>query len=111
MADWAANRPAGIEGDLVILQIAPGAEETAYLRSSDPGVRTHALAVGRDMQATRGNNVIVTQSMVADGEQMDATLNMYGIAPTRHMVVGAPGNSVIPSNVFNAGRCWFTLRY
>ncbi len=105
--DWPANRPAGITGKLVILQVTGGPAGYEYLKSDSKNVFTY-LEGG--WTQVRSNGVIETIQMVLDGPSVDALLKKYNIDPRNDMIVCAQGASS-PSNVMTQGRCWYTLRY
>lgn len=105
--DWPANRPAGLTGKLVILQVTAGPAGYEYLKSDGKNVFTY-LEGG--WTQVRNNGVIETIQMVLDGPGVDALLKKYNIDPRNDMIVCAQGASS-PSNVMTQGRCWYTLRY
>jgi 3-mercaptopyruvate sulfurtransferase SseA len=108
--DWEANRPPGITGRLVILQVSDGPEGAAYI-SPKPleGVVTYSIDPGRLTQ-TRSNGIMNVVTMVPDGSNLDAFLKDFGIDPTRDMVVCAMGAGGT-SHAMRQGRCWYMLRY
>lgn len=104
--DWAANKPAGINGKLVILQT--NADES-YIAPDNANVFTYSVA-SSEWTETRSNGVVVTKSMVPSGPVMDAFLEKYDIDPSNDMVVcamGKPGTG----QAMQAGRCWYMFRY
>lgn len=108
--DWAANRPAGITGRLIILQVNKGPAGSEYITPNPAGgVLTYSVPSSR-LTMTRSNGVIETQSMVPDGAAMDAFLTDYGIDPTKDMLVCAMGSGSA-STAMSMGRCWYMLRY
>ncbi len=107
--DWVNQRPAGITGKLVILQVSGGEAGYEYFKPNNLSVFTF-LAAGAEWVMTRSNGVINTWSMVLDGPSIDAQLKKYGIDPRVDMIVCAQG-SASTGNVMNEGRCWFALRY
>ncbi len=105
--DWPANRPAGISGKLVILQVTAGPAGFEYLKSNGTNVFTY-LEGG--WTQVRTNGVIETIQMVLDGSGVDALLKKYNIDPRNDMIVCAQGTASA-GNVMAQGRCWYTLRY
>lgn len=105
--DWPANRPAGITGKLVILQVTAGPAGFEYLKSN--GSNVFAYLEGGWTQV-RSNGVIETIQMVLDGSGVDALLKKYNIDPRNDMIVCAQG-AASAANVMTQGRCWYTLRY
>ncbi|MFO8087450.1 MAG: hypothetical protein R6T91_06550 [Bacteroidales bacterium] len=108
--DWQNNKPAGINGRLVILQMTTGPEGGEYITPKpQEGVLTYRMDTGRLTQV-RSNGVIETRSVVPDGNQMDGFLQDYNIDPRNDMVVCAMASGgYFP--VMQKGRCWYMLRY
>lgn len=109
MSDWANQRPSGVNGKLVILQVAAGPAGAEYVRPNGTQVFTY-LSPSSEWLQTRDNGVIETQSMVPDGATMDALLKKYNIDPARDMIVAAMGTGSAP-NAMGQGRIWYALRY
>jgi 3-mercaptopyruvate sulfurtransferase SseA len=109
MSDWANQRPAGITGKLVILQVAKGPAGAEFVKPDASNVFTY-LSPGSEWVQTRSNGVIETVSMVPDGTAMDALLKKYAIDPTRDMIVAAMGTGSA-GNAMAQGRIWYALRY
>ncbi len=120
--DWLANRPAGITGKLVILQVSAGPMDTAdttaddaftantsYIKPNNINVFTY-LSPSSDWIQTRTNGVIETPSMVPDGAAMDALLKKFNIDPQNDMIVAAMGTGST-GNAMAQGRIWYALRY
>ena len=118
--DWLNQRPAGITGKLVILQVTAGeavasgvpATYTAqytYFQSNNLNVFTY-LAASAEWVMTRFNGVISTPSLVLDGPSIDAQLKKYGIDPLHDMIVIAQGTAST-SNVMSQGRAWLAFHY
>jgi 3-mercaptopyruvate sulfurtransferase SseA len=107
--DWTNERPAGITGKLVILQVSAGPAGSEYILPDGVNVFTY-LAPSAEWTQTRSNGVITTQSMVLDGPGVDALLKLYNIDPTADMIVCAQGTGST-GNAMAQGRCWYTLRY
>lgn len=109
IADWANNRPAGIAGKLIILQVAAGPAGAEYIKPNGSTVFTY-LSPSSDWIQTRNNGVIETQSMVPDGTQMDALFKKFNIDPAKDMIVAAMGTGST-GNAMAQGRIWYALRY
>lgn len=108
--DWETNRPAGIDGRLIILQVNNGPAGTMYITPNPAGgVLTYSMS-GSRLTMDRSNGVTTTRSMVPDGAAMDAFLGDYGIDPTRDMLVCAMGSGSA-GTAMSMGRCWYMLRY
>lgn len=125
--DWINQRPAGITGKLVILEVSTG-EQVPVVPATTPATTTCTggycyiappvgslnvvsyLAASAEWVMTRSNGVISTPSLVLDGPSIDAELNKYGIDPVNDMIVIAQGTAS-SSNVMNQGRAWLALHY
>ncbi|MFP5506875.1 MAG: sulfurtransferase [Gammaproteobacteria bacterium] len=107
--DWINERPAGITGKLVILQVTAGPGGSEYIAPNGLNVFTY-LSPSSEWIQTRSNGVISTQSMVPDGASMDALLKKYNIDPHNDMIVAAMGTGS-NSNAMGQGRVWYALRY
>lgn len=107
--DWVNQRPAGVTGKLVILQVTAGPAGSEYIKPNGTNVFTY-LSPSSEWLQTRSNGVIETQSMVPDGATMDALLKKYNIDPSRDMIVAAMGAGS-GSNAMGQGRIWYALRY
>ena len=116
--DWAANKPDGVDGDLVILQVSTSYtdedDNTSYHYIDDPDpatddVQVYAIDTDR-LTETRSNGVIETRSMVPSGAKMDQFLKDYDIDPTSDMIVWAMGVGGAYQNMV-MGRGWYMMRY
>ncbi len=109
IANWTANRPAGITGKLIIFQATVGPAGAEYIKPNNTTVYTY-LSPSSEWIQTRINGVIETQSMVPDGPTMDALFKKYNIDPANDMIVCAQGTGA-NGNAMSQGRCWYALRY
>ena len=108
--NWEVNRPAGITGRLIILQVNNGPAGSEYITPNPAGgVLTYSVPSSR-LTMSRSNGVTTTRSMVPDGAAMDDFLSDYGIDPTRDMLVCAMGDGSAGA-AMSMGRCWYMLRY
>lgn len=105
--NWAANRPAGVDGKLVILQATVGETGTEYITPNNSDVFTYHAT---EWVETRSNGVVRTKSMVPSGQSMDNFLSKYNIDPSKDMIVCAQGKGGT-SAAMQAGRCWYMFRY
>ncbi|HSH29276.1 MAG TPA: hypothetical protein VK971_05145 [Thiohalobacter sp.] len=107
--DWLNERPAGITGKLVIIQVTEGPAGSEYIVPDGKHVFTY-LADNSRWVETRSNGVIYTRSMVPSGATMDALLQEFDIDPHNDMIVIAMGTG----GNFQAmvrGRAWYAFRY
>ncbi len=115
--DWATNKPSGITGDLVILEVADGAtynDDGTYdtggtFINSAPGVRTYVVSRS-EVHQTRHNGVMESVVMVASEAQINDFMAKYDIDPTDDMVVVAMGTGG-GFQAMQMGRVWYALRY
>jgi 3-mercaptopyruvate sulfurtransferase SseA len=116
--NWTANRPSGITGKLVILQVTKGPTVNgvdASFIAPNGAAANNAMVVtyqtnSGEWSDTRDNGVTRTVTMVAPGEKMDASFNKYNIDPTKDMIVIAQGSGSY-GNPMSTGRIWFAMRY
>ncbi len=123
--DWAANKPAYISGELIIIQVSDGALTNAvdascvdtngdgtgvckYFKPA-PGVRSYSLGANT-WSETRSNGVTETISVVPSGDKMDALLAAYDIDPRNDMIVFAMGYGGT-SAAMQMGRAHYMFRY
>ncbi|WP_372921356.1 hypothetical protein [Roseovarius sp.] len=108
--DWEGNRPDGIDGRLIIMQVTTGDEGVEYITPKPlDGVLTYHMDVNRLIQ-TRSNGVIETRSMVPDGPSVDAILKDYNLDPRNDMIVWVVADGGY-GNLMRQGRGWYMLRY
>lgn len=108
--DWKNNRPDGIDGRLIILQVTKGPEGKEYITPKPmEGVLSYRIDTSRLTQV-RSNGVIETVQMVPDGSQMDGFLKDHNIDPRNDMIVCAMASGNFPATM-NQGRCWYMFRY
>ncbi|WP_200377882.1 hypothetical protein [Rubrivivax gelatinosus] len=105
--NWSANKPAGISGKLVVLQVAAGPSGRQYIKGDDSNVFVYLEGGWTE---DRSNGVIKTSTMVLTGAKVDDLLARYAIDPRKDLVVCAQGSGNA-SNAMTQGRCWYTLRY
>ncbi|HSC88058.1 MAG TPA: hypothetical protein VLC09_12335, partial [Polyangiaceae bacterium] len=113
-ADWAANKPAGVEGRLVILQVTPAGVNSSVLaaRDNEHGVYSYLLPAARVAQA-RSNGLSAFETDIPDGPTADGVLKSFDIDPTKDFLVltfehqAATTNAVVQS----VGRAWVFFNY
>ncbi len=108
--DWQNNRPDGIDGRLVILQVTQGTEGNEYITPKpQEGVLTYRIDDNRLTQV-RSNGVIETVQMVPDGPSVDSILKDYNLDPRNDMIVWVVADGGF-GNLMRQGRGWYMMRY
>ena len=118
--NWAVNRPAGITGRLVILQVTTGPTGKEYITPHRAaGVVTYRVPSGfpfnkgysNRLVETRSDGVFQVKAMVPDGPTMDRFFHDYNIDPTKDMLVWAMGGGGGNFQNMILGRGWYMMRY
>lgn len=113
-ADWEKNRPAGIEGRLIVLQIVPSGvtSSSVLVAKEDEGVFVYLVPAGQ-LNAPRDNGVSQFETDIPDGAAFDAFLKLYDIDPRKDLIVLGFENQAATTNtvVHSIGRAWLYLRY
>ncbi len=97
LEDWQGNRPEGIKGKLVILQVGPAFSSDAshtYVKHDDKNIFTFDKAGGcsnTDPAFDRTDGVQVIPKAVLSGEMMDGAFMMYDIDPINDMILIVAG--------------------
>ncbi len=111
--NWSANRPAGVTGKLVVLQVVPNvAASEKHVAGNGSDVVSYLVAQG-DLQKHRNNGLSQIEGEIPNGEDADALLKKYGIDALNDYVVitfeqqASTANSIVQ----HAGRLWLLLRY
>ncbi len=114
--NWEENRPAGVTGRLVVLQIVPsGVISYQHLTpKEEDGVLTYFVPAA-ELNKARDNGLSSFETDIPDGEAADKFLKKYGLDPRKDLIVltfetqsaSATANSVVHS----VGRAWLFLRY
>jgi len=116
---WGANRPAGITGKLVVLQVVPSiATSKVHVAENANGVVSYLLPQAELLQV-RDNGLSQIEAEIPGGAAADALLKKYGIDATKDLValtfeqLPAEGQTPATANsiVQSVGRAWLTLRY
>src|SRR5690554_4512168 len=105
--NWEENKPAGINGKLVIIQQGEGPADAEFIKPNNKNTFTY---VDSGWLETRNNGVMNIPSIVLSGPSIDRFIRKYGIDVNNDMIVCAQGAG---SNgaYMNQGRCWFTFSY
>lgn len=106
--DWEGQRPAGIHGDLVILQLDPGPSPAVI--ASAPGVRAYLAPELRALVVNRSNGLVALGSAPADGIRIDSFLRHFRIRPSQDLVVFARGSGSLDS-LADLTRAFLVFRY
>lgn len=110
--DWEANRPAGINGKLVIIQQSTGPTGAEFIKPDNQHVFTYVNSAWRE---ARSNGVITIGGVgpggiVLSGTGIDNLIKRFGIDVHNDLIVCAQGGS--STDVYmNQGRCWYTFSY
>ncbi|HKJ88730.1 MAG TPA: rhodanese-like domain-containing protein, partial [Gammaproteobacteria bacterium] len=119
MNNWSGNKPSGISGDLVILEVMDGGSYDSstgdwksggiFFSDANSGVRTYVVGNG-EVSETRNNGVMDTPAMVLSESSMNDLMTKYDVDPANDMVVVAMGKGGGFANMV-MGRIWYALRY
>jgi 3-mercaptopyruvate sulfurtransferase SseA len=111
--DWETNRPEGVTGKLVVLQVVPNAANSlAHVAGNGTDVVSY-LVPSSELTQVRDNGLSRIEAEIPDGPSADAFLKKYGIDAVNDYVVltfeqlGSTQNSIVQS----VGRAWLYLRY
>lgn len=109
VADWAANKPARVQGELIVLQLDAAPSGSPWIAST-PGVRSyHAPELLRVLEP-RSNGVLAIGSVPANGSRLDTFLRRFDLDPAHDLVLLASGTST-PRTLSQLARAWLALRY
>ncbi|HEX6240419.1 MAG TPA: hypothetical protein VFZ61_05980 [Polyangiales bacterium] len=119
ITDWPAQRPAGVTGKLVVLQVVPNtAASLTHVAGKGTDVVSY-LVPQSELTQPRNNGLSQIEAEIPDGTRADAFLEKYGIDAQRDYVVvtfeqlPAAGSTPATANsiVQQVGRAWLLLRY
>lgn len=114
VSDWKKNRPAAIEGRLVIFQVVPSNVTSAFNLPSkeEDGVFTY-LVGANTFNVKRDNGYSAFETDIPSGEDADKFFKRFAIDPRKDLVVltfeqqPSTQNSIVHS----IGRAWLFLKY
>src|SRR5690554_7051983 len=107
--NWQQNKPAGINGKLVIIQQQIGDTGFEFIK---PNNETSFTYVQGSWLETRNNGVMNIGEIVLSGPSIDGLIRKYGIDVNNDMIVCAQGGKANANGAYmNQGRCWFTFSY
>jgi 3-mercaptopyruvate sulfurtransferase SseA len=113
-SNWAQNRPTGIEGRLILLQLVPPGVTSSLvpIAKEQDGVFVY-LVPAASVNALRDNGVSQFETDIPNGAAFDAFLELYGIDPRKDLIVLGFENQASTNNtiVHAIGRAWLYLRY
>lgn len=113
-ADFRQNRPPGITGRLIVLQIVPAGvtSSSVLIAKEQEGVFVY-LVPAASLNAPRDNGVSQFETDIPDGPAFDAFLKRYDIDPREDLIVLGFENQAATTNtiVHSIGRAWIFLRY
>ncbi len=115
--NWNTQKPAGITGKLIILQIQAGQASGKYVPTNTstgvysylvnpPSSATESSIFGQ----TRNNGLVDTETMVPTLTVLEAFLSSFGINPNQDLVILAM-DSTSATNFFQVFRAYYALRY
>lgn len=109
LADWQTERPSGIEGNLVVLQLGAAEVPLPFSRSGD-GVRTYLANDLTELVQERSNGLVAIGVSPGRGLRVDAYLRRYRIDPARDLVLLASGTGEA-AHLPTLAKAWLALRY
>lgn len=107
ISNWERERPAGITGNLIILQASEGLGSFRFIRPNNIDVLTFVEAGWLE---TRSNGVTEVAASGLSGAALDRLVANYGVDVGQDLIVCAQGNATLES-YFNQALCWYALRY
>jgi 3-mercaptopyruvate sulfurtransferase SseA len=107
VSNWPRERPAGVTGNLIILQASPGPSGRRFIRPDNVDVFTYVEA---GWQETRSSGVTEVATSGLSGPSLDRLSATYGIDVARDFIVCAQGGAGDDA-IFHQALCWHTLRY
>jgi 3-mercaptopyruvate sulfurtransferase SseA len=117
--DWRANRPQGVTGKLVVLQVVPNVSGSqAHVAGDGTNVVSYLVPQG-ELTQVRNNGLSQIEAEIPGGAATDAFLKKYAIDPLTDYVaitfeqLPASGSTPATPNavVQQVGRAWLLLRY
>lgn len=112
--DWENERPAGIEGRLVIIQVVPSNVTTSlHLAANEAeGVFVH-LINSNEFNTARNNGLSGFETDIPDGAAADNWLKKWNIDPRKDLIVLTFEQQANTTNaiVQSVGRAWVFLKY
>lgn len=108
-ADWANAKPAGVAGDLVVLQLDPAAGEAPFVAAA-PGVRVYHAAELTRLLEPRNNGIAAIGTVPANGIRIDRFMRRFSIRPNHDFVLFAAGEPSATS-LATLTRAWLSFRY
>lgn len=114
LGDWSAQRPAEIDGRLVILQVVPSVAGALVNIPANPaqGVVSYVVAAN-EFNAPRNNGLSAFETDLPSGPDADAWFKKYAIDPRSDFVLIAFEEQANTTNtiVHSVGRAWLFLKY
>lgn len=107
--DWTGQRPAGVEGELIVLQFDAAAGELPWLANT-PGVRAYHAAELTRLSEPRNNGIAAIGLAPSNGIRIDSFMRRFNIHPNRDLVVFVTGKAT-PESFAVLSRAWLTFRY
>lgn len=108
-AAWATAKPAGVAGDLVILQLDPAAGEAPFVAAA-PGVRVYHAAELTRLLEPRSNGIAAIGTVPSNGIRIDSFMRRFSIRPNHDFVLFTAGEAS-PTSLATLTRAWLSFRY
>ncbi len=106
ISNWEQEKPEGISGKLVILQVSQGPAGFEFIKPDNRQVFTY---LERGWRESRSNGVTEISGIVISGPSTDKLIRRYGIDVKNDLIVCAQGTG--GNAAMDQGRCWYTFRY
>ena len=114
ISDWESNKPAGITGKLVVLQIGKISVggDYAYIKNNGKDVLAYELGDICNTYYSRNDGVSNIAKAINSGKNIDGMMMKFGIDPTKDMLLFVQGNGLNKGkNLSGAARMWYTFSY
>jgi 3-mercaptopyruvate sulfurtransferase SseA len=114
LQDWPSNKPAGIKGRLVILQVVPSvANSLQHLPANEAAGILSFVVPASDFTAKRNNGLSSFETDIPSGEVVDAWLAKYAIDPREDLILITFEQLPNTQGSINqsVGRAWLFFKY
>lgn len=109
--NWQTQKPQGVSGNLVIIQLTNSAPSGDYINHNGRDVYTYLIQSPDSVfNDSRDDNVLLLNQVVTTGQKIDNFLAVYAIDPLSDFVLFAPDSSSA-ANLASATKAYYALRY